>query len=162
MTGCDVLVVGAGPTGLALALSLTKLGERVRILDKTDEPGTTSRALAIQARTLELYRQVDLADAVVERAHEVPAVNLWARGRRKARVSFEEVGVDLSPYPSLRIFPQDEHERLLIDRLAEMGVSVERRTELVGFRDEGDRVVAELRHADKGDETVEAAYIAGC
>jgi len=162
MTGCDVLVVGAGPTGLVLALWLTKLGARVRILDKTGEPGTTSRALAIQARTLELYRQLDLADAVVERAHKVPAVNLWARGRRKARVSFEEVGVGLSPYPSLRIFPQDEHERLLIDRLAAMGVSVERRTELVGFRDEGDRVVAELRHADKNDETVEAAYIAGC
>ncbi len=162
MTGCDVLVVGAGPTGLVLALWLTKLGARVRVVDKTDEPGTTSRALAIQARTLELYRQLDLADAVVERAHEVPAVNLWTRGTKAARISFEAVGVGLSPYPSLRIFPQDEHERLLIDRLAAMGVSVERRTELVGFRDEGDRVVAELRHADKGDETVEAAYIAGC
>ncbi len=162
MTGCDVLVVGAGPTGLVLALWLTKLGARVRVVDKTGEPGTTSRALAIQARTLELCRQLDLADAVVERARKVPAVNLWARGRKAARISFEEVGAGLSPYPSLRIFPQDEHERLLIDRLAAMGVSVERRTELVGFRDEGDRVVAELRHAERGDETVEAAYIAGC
>ena len=52
---CDVLIVGAGPTGLVLALWLTKLGARVRIIDKTAEPGTTSRALAIQARTLELY-----------------------------------------------------------------------------------------------------------
>jgi len=162
MTGCDVLVVGAVPTGLVLALWLSKLGARVRVVDKTGEPGTTSRALAIQARTLELCRQLDLDDAVVERARKVPAVNLWARGRKAARISFEEVGVGLSPYPSLRIFPQDEHERLLIDRLAAMGGSVERRTELVGFRDEGDRVVAELRHADKGDETVEATYIAGC
>ena len=85
----------------------------MRILDKTEAPSTTSRALAIQARTLELYRQLDLADAVVERAHKVPAVNLWARGERKARVSFEEVGVGLTPYPNLRIFPQDEHEKLL-------------------------------------------------
>jgi 2-polyprenyl-6-methoxyphenol hydroxylase-like FAD-dependent oxidoreductase len=162
MTGCDVLVVGAGPTGLVLALWLTKLGAGVRVVDKTSEPGTTSRALAIQARTLELYRQLDLADAVVERAHEVPAVNLCTRGARKARVSFEEVGVGLTPYPYLRIFPQDEHERLLIDRLAGMGVSVERRTELVGFKDAGDRIVAELRRADQGNETLEAAYIAGC
>jgi 2-polyprenyl-6-methoxyphenol hydroxylase-like FAD-dependent oxidoreductase len=162
MTGCDVLVVGAGPTGLVLAVWLTKLGARVRIVDKTGEPGATSRALAVQARTLELYRQLDLADAVVERAHEVPAVNLWARGARKARVSFEEVGVGLTPYPYLRIFPQDEHERLLIDRLAGMGVSVERRTELVGFKDVGDRIVAELRRPDQCNETVEAAYIAGC
>ena len=64
--GCDVLIIGAGPTGLVLALWLTKLGVKVRIIDKTAEPGTTSRALAVQARTLELYRQLDLADAVVE------------------------------------------------------------------------------------------------
>ena len=159
---CDVLVVGAGPTGLVLALWLTKLGARVRIIDKTAEPGTTSRALAIQARTLELYRQLDLADAVVARSHKVPAVNLWARGKRETRLDFEQAGVGVTAYPNLRIFPQDEHERLLVDRLQAMGVSVERRTELVGYRDEGGRVVAELRHADKGAETIEAAYIAGC
>src|SRR5579871_5260763 len=162
MKACDVLVVGAGPTGLVLALWLTKLGAKVRIVDKTAEPGTTSRALAMQARTLELYRQLDLADAVVARAHEVPGVNLWARGKREARLDFKQVGVGMTPYPSLRSFPQDEHERLLIDRLEAMDVSVERRTELVGYRDAGGRVVAELRHADGEQETVEAAYIAGC
>jgi len=62
----DVLIVGAGPTGLALALWLTRLGVRVRIVDKTREPGTTSRALVIHARTLELYSQIGLADAMVE------------------------------------------------------------------------------------------------
>jgi NADPH-dependent 2,4-dienoyl-CoA reductase/sulfur reductase-like enzyme len=54
----DVLIIGAGPTGLVLALWLTKLGVKVRIVDKTAEPGTTSRALAVHARTLELYRQL--------------------------------------------------------------------------------------------------------
>jgi 2-polyprenyl-6-methoxyphenol hydroxylase-like FAD-dependent oxidoreductase len=162
MSDCEVLVVGAGPTGLVLALWLTKLGARARIVDKTAEPGTTSRALAIQARTLELYRQLDLADAVVERAHKVPGVNLWARGAKQARIDFEQVGVGLTPFPYLRIFPQDEHERLLINRLAATGVLVERRTELVGFKEEGDRVVAELRRADGSIEVVEAAYIAGC
>ena len=83
----DVLITGAGPTGLVLALWLTKLGVKVRIVDKTVEPGTTSRALAIQARTLELYRQLDLADFVVEHGHKVPAVNLWVRGERAARIT---------------------------------------------------------------------------
>ena len=64
MTRSDVLIVGAGPTGLVLALWLTKLGVKVRIIDKTAEPGTTSRALAVHARTLELYRQLDLTDFV--------------------------------------------------------------------------------------------------
>jgi len=76
MTQSDVLIVGAGPTGLVLALWLTRLGVKVRMIDKTAEPGTTSRALAVQARTLELYRQLDLADAVIARGHRVPAVNL--------------------------------------------------------------------------------------
>src|SRR3954453_16527456 len=91
----DVLIVGAGPTGLVLALWLTKLGAKVRIVDKTAEPGTTSRALAVQARTLELYRQLDLADAVVARGHKVPAVNLWVRGEPVARLLFETIGSDL-------------------------------------------------------------------
>jgi threonine dehydrogenase-like Zn-dependent dehydrogenase len=68
----EVLVIGAGPTGLVLALWLTKLGVKVRIVDKTAEAGTTSRALAIQARTLELYRQLDLAEAIVAPATRFP------------------------------------------------------------------------------------------
>jgi 2-polyprenyl-6-methoxyphenol hydroxylase-like FAD-dependent oxidoreductase len=59
MTRSDVLIIGAGPTGLVLALWLTKLGVKVRIVDKSAESGTTSRALAVQARTLELYRELD-------------------------------------------------------------------------------------------------------
>src|ERR1700758_2921476 len=137
MTASDVLIVGAGPTGLVLALWLAKLGVRGRIFDKTEAPGTTSRALAIQARTLELYRQLDLADAVVERGHKVPAVNLWVKGEPEARLSFETIGSDLTPYSFLQIFPQDQHERLLIARLEGLGVSVERRTELIGFTEIG-------------------------
>src|SRR5262249_14520913 len=91
----DVLISGAGPTGLVLALWLTKLGVEVRIVDKTAEPGTTSRALAVQARTLELYRQLDLADFVIEHGHKVPAVNMWVKGEPKARLPFETVGEDL-------------------------------------------------------------------
>src|SRR6201995_3407980 len=101
MEQSDVLIVGAGPTGLVLALWLTKAGTKVRIIDKTAGPGTTSRALAVQARTLELYRQLDLADAVVARGHQVPAVNLWVRGESAARISFESVGSGLSPHPFL-------------------------------------------------------------
>jgi glycine/D-amino acid oxidase-like deaminating enzyme len=87
----DVLIVGAGPTGLVLALWLTRLGVRVRIIDKTSEPGTTSRALAVQARTLELYRQVGLADAVVARGRKMTAVSrarcLRGYGRGRQSVS---------------------------------------------------------------------------
>jgi 2-polyprenyl-6-methoxyphenol hydroxylase-like FAD-dependent oxidoreductase len=162
MTHSDVLIVGAGPTGLVLALWLTKLGIKVRIIDKTAEPGTTSRALAVQARTLELYRQLDLSDAVIARGHKVPAVNLWTRGKQAAHLEFENLGSGMTPYPFLKIFPQDQHERLLIERLQALGVAVERQTELIRFSDEKDRVVARLRGPDGVEVDGEASYIAGC
>jgi 2-polyprenyl-6-methoxyphenol hydroxylase-like FAD-dependent oxidoreductase len=158
----DVLIIGAGPTGLVLALWLTKLGVNVRIVDKTSEPGTTSRALAVQARTLELYRQLDLTQEVIAKGHRVPAVNLWVRGRRTARIPFENIGSNLTAYPFLHIFPQDEHEQLLIARLQALGVTVERRTELIRFAENPDGATAHLRGPDGEEHQCETRYIAGC
>jgi 2-polyprenyl-6-methoxyphenol hydroxylase-like FAD-dependent oxidoreductase len=158
----DVLIVGAGPTGLVLALWLTRLGIPVRIIDKTSGPGTTSRALAVHARTLELYRQVGLADAVVTRARKMTTINLWRTGKHVARVVFGEMGTDLSPFPYVLIYPQDEHERLLIDRLGEAGVQVERQTELVAFEETAAGVRGRLKGADGSTRTCSAAFLAGC
>jgi 2-polyprenyl-6-methoxyphenol hydroxylase-like FAD-dependent oxidoreductase len=158
----DVLIVGAGPTGMVLALFLNKLGVRVRIIDKAAESGTTSRALAIQARTLELYRQIDLGDEVFQRAHKTPAVNFWARGARAASIPFERVGEGLTPYPYLMIYPQDAHERLLSERLHAVGIDIERRTELLSFEQRGTAVVARIRRPDGSEQSCEASYLAGC
>jgi len=158
----DVLIAGAGPTGLVLALWLTKQGVRVRIIDKAAAPGTTSRALAVQARTLELYRQLDLAEAAIAHGKVTRAINVWIEGKQRARLAFDNVGRELTPYSFLLIYPQDRHERLLIAKLEELGVSVERNTELLSFDDRGDRVVARLRTIDGVESTCEAAYVAGC
>jgi 2-polyprenyl-6-methoxyphenol hydroxylase-like FAD-dependent oxidoreductase len=161
-TNVPVLIVGAGPTGLVLALWLTKLGVAVRIIDKAAEPGTTSRAVGIAARTLELYRQVGMADALVDRGVQVPAANFWVRGARAARLVIRNLGDGLTPFPYMLVFEQDAHECLLIDRLAELGVLVERRTELVRFDQIGDGLHATLRRPDGAEETCEASYLAGC
>lgn len=158
----DVLIVGAGPTGLVLALWLTTLGVRVLIIDKTAEPGTTSRALAVQARTLEFYSQLGIADAVVERGRKAVAAHLWASGKDVARLVFGDMGVGLSPFPYPLIFPQDEHERLLVSRLATAGVEVARQTELLGFEEAEGHILAHLKRPDGTSETCRAAYIAGC
>jgi 2-polyprenyl-6-methoxyphenol hydroxylase-like FAD-dependent oxidoreductase len=158
----SVLIVGAGPTGLVLALWLTKLGVPVRIVDAAPQAGMTSRALAVHARTLELYQQLDLADVVSTRGYPVPQARLWLAGREVGRISFEKLASDLTPYPFLYIFPQDEHEKLLIERLGAMGVRPERSTELLSSQDEGDQIVARLRGPDGKETTAEAAYIAGC
>jgi 2-polyprenyl-6-methoxyphenol hydroxylase-like FAD-dependent oxidoreductase len=162
MTEVEVLIVGAGPTGLTLALWLTRMGVTVRIVDKTAEPGTTSRALAVQARTLEFYRSLGLADAVIAAGHKVGAMNLWVSGKRAAHVDLHGIGRGLGPYDYMFVFPQDEHERLLVDALAKEGVTVERRTELMAFTDDGDCIRAVLETADGVQDMCEARYLAGC
>src|SRR5271170_2331133 len=114
----EVLIVGVGPTGLVLAVWLNRLGIGLRIIDQTARPGTTSRAVAVQARTLELYGQVGLSDTVVKRGRKVVAVNLWVAGRRATRAVFGEFGAGVSPFPFTLIYPQDEHERLLVECLS--------------------------------------------
>ncbi|MFO0951455.1 MAG: FAD-dependent monooxygenase [Isosphaeraceae bacterium] len=161
-TGQKVLIVGAGPTGLVLALWLTRLGIPVRIIDRTEKPGTTSRALAVSARTLEFYRQLDLAEPLLQGGVRVPAFNLWADGSRIARAPLGVIGEDLTPYPFALIFPQDEHERVLVDALASLGVNVERRTELLRFEQRPEGVRATIRRADGAEEDVDTPYLAGC
>ncbi|MEO8188050.1 MAG: FAD-dependent monooxygenase [Burkholderiaceae bacterium] len=157
-----VLIAGAGPTGLVLALWLTRLGIKVRIIDKTAEPGTTSRALAVQARTLEYYHQVGLDDAVVAGGVKIENLNLWASGRRVAGVPLQRTGEGVTPYAFALVFPQDAHERLLIERLSTLGVRVERQTELLGFLQNESGVTATLRRPDGSEEACDAAYLAGC
>src|SRR5438105_10861717 len=153
----EVLVVGAGPTGLVLALWLARLGIRVRIIDKTAEPGITSRALVVHARTLEFYRQLGFADAVVEAGLEFAAANFWARGKNAERVEFGGLGDVRTTFPYALIYPQDAHERFLIERLEELDVRVERGTELIGFEEKSGSLVAHL-----SGSTCEAAFVAGC
>ena len=153
----EVLIVGAGPTGLVLALWLARLGIRIRIIDKSAEPGTTSRALGVQARTLELYRQLGFADKVAAAGLRFTAANFWARGQRVAHVEFGKLGAVASPFPYALIYPQDEHERFLIERLRELDVQVERGSELLDFEERDGRVVARLQGS-----TCEAAFLAGC
>ncbi|GAB3429427.1 FAD-dependent monooxygenase [Massilia solisilvae] len=162
MARVEVLIVGAGPTGLVLALWLAQQGICARIVDKTAGPGTTSRALAVQARTLELYSQLGLADEVVAAGMRNPGFNLWVGGERKAHLSFARAGAHLTPYSFLLVYPQDQHEALLVRRLEQMGVPVERNTELLDFEDKGDHVTARLRMADGAEERCEATFLAGC
>ena len=162
MKSTEILIAGAGPTGLVLALWLTRLGVKVRIIDKTAEAGTTSRALAVQARTLEFYHQVGIDEAVVAGGVKVENLNMWVSGHRAATVHLRRIGEGLTPYAFALIFPQDAHERLLIDRLIALGVQVERKTELLRFSQYDGGITATLRRPDGSEETCEAAYLAGC
>jgi 2-polyprenyl-6-methoxyphenol hydroxylase-like FAD-dependent oxidoreductase len=162
----EVLIAGAGPTGLVLALWLARLGIRIRIIDKNPYPAAHSRALAVQARTLEFYQQLGFANELVNAGHKVSSVNLWVSGRQVAHAPLAEIGRDLSPFPFPLVYPQDEHEPLLIRHLAELGVQVERPTELLSFTESPTNsdapITARLRLADGSEQTCRCAFLAGC
>ena len=139
----DVLIAGAGPTGLALALWLAKSGVGVRIVDKAAEPGTTSRALAVQARTLEFYRQLGFADEVVDRGLQMHAANLWVRGQKAARLPLGE------------IFTVDEAiERLISDGAPTADI----RAHLAGLPSFRPLAQDALSRAARGQVSVEAVF----
>jgi 2-polyprenyl-6-methoxyphenol hydroxylase-like FAD-dependent oxidoreductase len=162
MNDSSILIAGAGPTGLALALWLTRLGIRVRIIDRSTGPGLTSRALAVQVRTLEFYRQLGIADLVIDGGVQVAGLNFWVQGARAARVPLRQIGEGMSPYPFALIYPQDAHERLLISQLEQLGVTVERQTELIRMSQDDAGVSVTLRLPNGAEESRRVEYLAGC
>ena len=157
-----VLIIGAGPTGLMLAIWLTRFGVKVRIIDKELTAGTTSRALVVHARTLEFYHQLGIADAVLERGIKFIGINLWLGGKHRARIPLGDIGEGLSPYPYAVIFPQDAHEKLLIEHLASLGVSIERGVELISLENGKDEVTARIKLQDGSEAFCKTPYLAGC
>jgi len=158
----DVLIVGAGPTGLMLANQLARRGVRMRIIDRHAGPARESRALGVQARTLEIYSHLGIADRAVALGKKADGAVLWAEGRRAARVPLGDIGRDVSPYPYLLVLGQDDNERLLGDALRARGLGVEWNTELVGLAQDSDHVTATLKNADGTRSEVRVPWLAGC
>jgi 2-polyprenyl-6-methoxyphenol hydroxylase-like FAD-dependent oxidoreductase len=156
-----VLIVGAGPTGLVLALWLTKAGIPLRIIDKSVGPGTTSRATIIHARNLEFYHQLGIDQTAISGGLEMTTINLWIRGKRTVSFTLGDFGLDISPYPYVLIFPQDKQEQMLVSELEKLGVHVERNTELVSFETTDEGIKARLQK-DGLSEFYTANYLAGC
>lgn len=162
MPSRPVLIVGAGPTGLALALWLTRLGVAVRIIDKNSQAAPFSRALGVQARTLEFYGQLGLDYIPLHNGIEIRAVNFWVGSVRGAHFAFGDVARELTRYPFILDYAQNDHERMLIDRLALHDVRVERNTELMQIDQLDDLVDATLRLPDGSTAVVQSAYVGGC
>lgn len=158
----DVLICGAGPTGLVLALWLARVGIRVRIVDAASEPGTTTRALVVHARTLEFYQQLGIVETFLREATPFEGVNLWVRRKPVAHAVLGVMGAGLSPFPYSTICAQDHHERFLVRQLEQCGVVVERSTRLVDFERQPQAVRVTLERGDGGIEESRAAFLAGC
>jgi 2-polyprenyl-6-methoxyphenol hydroxylase-like FAD-dependent oxidoreductase len=158
----DVLICGAGPTGLMLANQLARQGIRVHLIDRHSGPARQTRAMAVQARTLEIYDKLGVADRALELGQRGDAANMWAEGRHTARIPLGEMGKGLSPYPFVLMLGQDDNERILGDKLRDFGVGPQWNTELVDFEQSAEGVLASVRQPDGSVRKISAAWLAGC
>jgi 2-polyprenyl-6-methoxyphenol hydroxylase-like FAD-dependent oxidoreductase len=158
----DALIVGAGPTGLALAAQLRAFGARFRIIDRLTDRGRESRALAVQARTLELLQTLGLGEALVSRGRTSTTLALHLDGRRVDEVPLGEIGATDTRFPFVLFVSQAETEALLGEHLGAAGVAVERGVALTGVDPGVDHVCCVLRHAGGREEHVRVSYVAGC
>jgi 2-polyprenyl-6-methoxyphenol hydroxylase-like FAD-dependent oxidoreductase len=158
----DVLVVGAGPTGLMLANQLVRRGVRIQIIDRHAGPSLQTRALGVQARTLEIYAKLGIVDRALELGKRASGAVLWAQGRKMGRVPLSERGQDTTPYPYILILGQDDNEKILGENLGKLGVMMRWNTELVGLEQDADGVTATLKLPDGTSQSLRVLWVAGC
>ena len=154
---CDVLVAGAGPTGLMLANWLVKLGVDVIVADGKEGPTRESRALVVQARSLEIYDQLGLADQVLDAAHRADALAPGFLDHAFGRIALGPLGGDSTPYPFIEILEQSRNEEILYENLQKLGASVRWETPITAVKQVEDGIEAKV-----GNDTVRARFCVGC
>ena len=155
----NVLIAGAGPVGLIMAIELVRYGVAVRIIDRAPQRTDKSKALVIWSRSLELLARAGCSAALVDAGYKVNSVNISADGKSIARFTLEGLP---TAYPYGLMIPQSDTERLLDEFLNSLGVKVERMVELTQFTASDDKVVSTLRHADGAEEIAETSWLIGC
>ncbi|OYX14357.1 MAG: hypothetical protein B7Z15_04230 [Rhizobiales bacterium 32-66-8] len=156
----SVLVAGAGPTGLTLALALRRQGVRVRIIDKLSEPASVSKALAVWSGSMEAFATLGVVEDFLADGLHMAHLRMGDGAHEVATMAVAE-GVD-SAYPFALILPQSRTEEILTAHLASLGVRIERGVELADFVETQTGITATLHHADGPEETVTCAYLVGC
>ncbi|WP_452039186.1 FAD-dependent monooxygenase, partial [Amycolatopsis albidoflavus] len=154
-----VLVAGAGPTGLTLAIELARRGVGVRIVDKAEQYFAGSRGDGLQPRTMEVFEDLGVLDAVLAAGAPPYPMKVYLDGKfaMVRRMAEPVEPAPAVPYPNAWFLGQSQTEGILRDRLAEFGVRVELNTALTGFTQDDEGVTAELSTG----ETVRAEYLVG-
>jgi 2-polyprenyl-6-methoxyphenol hydroxylase-like FAD-dependent oxidoreductase len=158
----DVIIVGAGPTGLSLACQFIRHGIDFVLIDKKDKITPFSKAIGVQARTLEIYEQINLADSLIKQGTLAEKVRLAEGGKIRGEAVLSNIGEGMSPYPFLLIVEQSMHEHLLYEFIKSNGKDVSWNTELESFTQNESGVTANVKNADGMTDPIEAKFLVGC
>ncbi|HVE58752.1 MAG TPA: FAD-dependent monooxygenase [Pyrinomonadaceae bacterium] len=158
----DVIIVGAGPTGLALACQLIRCGIDFVIFDRKETTTPFSKAIGVQARTLEIYEQIGLADDLIALGAIAEKARMIVGGKVRGEINFTEFGKGMSAYPYVLIVEQGRHEKLLYDFIKSNGKDIRWQTELETFSQNEAGVTANIKTAGGAAETIEAKFLVGC
>ena len=158
----DVIIVGAGPTGLSLACQLIRYGVDFVVIEKNEGVTPYSKALGVHARTLEIYEQLDLAKEAVERGTIAGKVRLLEGGEIMGEVDLSNIGQGLSAYPFMLVLEQSQNERLLYEYLQAHGGDVLWQTELESLAQDDTSVTASVRDKSGASQIIEGKYLVGC
>lgn len=158
----DALVVGAGPTGLTVAAQLQRFGVRFRIIDRLVDRGRESRALAVQARSLEIFQSLGIAEALVSRGRETARLMIHIDAQAPVEIRLGEVKAADTRFPFILFVSQAETEAVLLDYLRSAAVTIERGVELTTAQAGPQHVTCVLRHPDGRNEQLDAKYVLGC
>lgn len=160
-TKTDVIIVGAGPTGLSLACQLIRYGVDFIIIDAKETTTPHSKAIGVQARTLEIYEQINLANDLISAGAIAEKARMVVGGEVRGEIEFAEFGEGLSPYPFVLLVEQGKHEKILDDFIKANGKDVWWQTELENFSQDENGVSANFKNASGETGTIEAKYLVG-
>lgn len=158
----DLLIVGAGPTGLSLACQLIRYGVDFLIVETKESVTPYSKAIGVQARTLEIYEQIDLAQRAIEQGTIGGKARLLVDGEVRGEIEFSQIGKGLSAYPFVLMLEQSKNERLLYEYMQANGKEVHWNTELEALSQSDSSVTARVKTATGEIKTIEAKYLVGC
>jgi 2-polyprenyl-6-methoxyphenol hydroxylase-like FAD-dependent oxidoreductase len=158
----DIIIIGAGPTGLSLACQCIRYGVDFVIVEKNETVTPFSKAIGVQARTLEVYDQIGLAQPAIERGTIASRVRLIEGGEVAGEMNLGNFGKDLSQYPYMLMLEQSKNEALLYEYVRGHGRDVRWNTELENFSQDETGVTAQIKTPSGESETIRGKFLVGC
>ena len=156
-----IIICGAGPTGLMLAAQLLRFNIDFLIIDAKAAPTTESRAVVVQARSMEIYEQMNVSDDILADAEKADGLCFWRHGKKISEAKFENLGSDITPFDFVIMYEQSKNETLLYHHLQKHNHEVEWNTTLIAYKEEQNEYAVTVKQNEQ-ELTIETQYLIAC